>query len=154
MTKENREALRERIENALNSITAQESNQDSTIAISEHTVSRRLLYAGGSQWSNRDWDRTESGWAWVIDEQYFLTEPQLFGFDGHNMIERQTPLYLQDGYDCQTVPEHDGRDPVTRAPARILLEIARGLVAAQAEVKARNAKEDEDAAVLLGQLDQ
>lgn len=155
MTKEHRKEIRTRIIEAINEMTGEESNKDSSVTIGGHTISRRLLYAGGSQWSGcgRDWDFTESGWAWVVGEQYHLTTPDLFGFDGHNIIERQTPYYLQDGYDEQTVPEHDGRDSIERVPNRVLIEIAKGLVEATREAETRANAEAEEASKLLEALD-
>jgi hypothetical protein len=133
MTKIQRKTIREKIIAAVTEMTAEESNRNSVVTVGGHELSRRLIYAGGSQWCgcDRDWDSTESGWAWVVDDQYRLTTPDLFGFNGHNIIEVQTPYYLQDGYDEQTTPEHDGRDSMDQVPNAILIEIARGLVAAQ-----------------------
>lgn len=154
MTKENRKNLREKIVAALDEMTSEQSNRQSVVTIGGHTVSRRLVYAGGSQWSGcgRNWERVESGWAWVLDDEYRLTAPDLFGFDGHNIIERQTGYYLQDDYDEQTTPEHDGRDNIDRVPNRILIEIARGLIAAKNEAATVAAKEDEEATAVIAKL--
>lgn len=145
MNKTQRSELRKTIISAIVDMTADEDNKNSTVRVGGHEIARRLLYAGGSQWCGcgRDWDSVESGWAWVVDDQYRLTVPDLFGFDGHNMIERQTGYYLQDGYDPQTTPDHDGRGEVDRVPGRILLEIGRGLIEARA--KAQEAADAEEA---------
>lgn len=156
MTKENRQQIREKIISALDEMTADASNCESVVTIGGHTISRRLIYAGGSQWCGcgRDWDVTDSGWGWVVDDKYRLTVPDsLFGFKGHNIIERQTGYYLQDGYDNQTTPEHDGRNEIDRVPNRILLEIARELVAAQEEAKSNAQKEDAEATELLARIE-
>jgi hypothetical protein len=154
MTKENRKQIRARIIAAVEDITSEQSARESVVTIGGHEISRRLVYAGCSQWNgcDRDWDETQTGWAWVVDDQYRLTVPALGGFDGHNFIERQTPFYLQDGYDEQTAPEHDGRDSIDRVPNRILIEIARGLVAAQQEAEQSAAAEDAAAAELLAAM--
>lgn len=154
MTKENRKNLREKIVAALNEMTSEQSNRQSVVPIGAHTLSRRLLYAGGSQWTDcgRDWETVESGWAWVCDGEYRLTAPNLFGFDGHNIIERQTGFYLQDGYDEQTTPEHDGRDEIDRVPNRILIEIGRGLAEARSQAAEVASREDLDAAEVLARL--
>jgi hypothetical protein len=88
----------------------------------------------------------------VCDDEYRLTVPDLFGFDGHNMIERQTGYYLQDGYDEQTTPEHDGRNEIDRVPNRILIEIGRGLVEAHRQAADAASKDDADAAAVLAAL--
>lgn len=154
MTKENRQALRSKIITAVEQMTAEESIKESIVTIGGHEIAYRLMYAGGSQWCGcgRDWDRVESGWGWVVDGQYRLSAPDLFGFDGHNMIERQTGYYLMDGYDPQTTPEHDGRDEIDRVPNRILLAIGRGLVAAQSEAASAAAKEEAEAEKLLAEI--
>ena len=154
MTKIQRQELRAKIIAALDEMTASESNQDSIVTIGGHELSRRLLYAGGSQWCGcgRDWDITESGWGWVVDGQYRLSAPELFGFDGHNKIERQTGYYLQDGYDEQTVPDHDGRDSIERVPGRVLLEIGRGLVEAQRQAAEAEAESAKEADAILAEL--
>jgi hypothetical protein len=154
MTKENRKQLRAKIIAAITAMTEEASNRQSVVTICGHTISRRLMYAGCSQWTGcgREWDETQSGWGWVIDDEYRLTAPDLGGFDGHNMIERQTGYYLQDGYDEQTTPEHDGRNEIDRVPNRILIEIGRGLVEAQKQAADTAAKEDTDATSLLAAL--
>lgn len=154
MTKQNRQALRTKIISAVMKMTAEASKKDSVATIGGHKIAYRLMYAGGSQWCGcgRDWDRVESGWGWVVDDQYRLTAPDLFGFDGHNMIERQTGYYLMDGYDPQTTPEHDGRDEIDCVPNRILLEIGRGLAAAASLAEAEVAKENSEAAEILEKL--
>jgi hypothetical protein len=154
MTKIQRKTIREKIIAAVTEMTAEESNRNSVVTVGGHEISRRLIYAGGSQWCGcgRDWDSTESGWAWVVDDQYRLTTPDLFGFDGHNMIEVQTPYYLQDGYDEQTTPEHDGRDSMDRVPNAILIEIARGLVAAQNAAAAAAEKQSAEAEEVIAKL--
>lgn len=154
MTKIQRKTIREKIIAAVTQITAEESNRNSVVTIGGHEISRRLIYAGGSQWCGcgRDWDSTESGWAWVVDGQYRLTTPDLFGFGDQNMIEVQTPYYLQDGYDEQTTPEHDGRDGIDRVPGTILIEIARGLVAAQEAATTAAEKQSAAAEELIAQL--
>lgn len=151
MTKEQRKEIRTRIISSIDEMMIEESNKDASVEIGGHTISRRLLYAGGSQWAacDRAWDSTESGWAWVVDEQYHLTTPDLFGFDGHNIIERQTPYYLQDE---QTTPEHDGRDGIGRVPNRVLIEIAKGLVEATKAAKEREEAEAAEATKLLEAL--
>ena len=154
MTKENRKQIRSRIIAAVDTMTEELSSRQSVVTIGGHKIARRLMYAGCSQWTGcgRDWDETQSGWGWVVDGEYRLTAPDLGGFDGHNMIERQTGYYLQDGYDEQTRPEHDGRSPLDRAPNRILIEIAKGLVAAQAAAEAAAQAEDTEAAQLISVL--
>jgi hypothetical protein len=154
MTKENRKTLREKIIGAINEITAEMSNRQSVVEIGGHSISRRLLYAGCSQWAvcGREWDETQSGWAWVVDGEYRLTAPELGGFDGHNMLSRQTGYYLQDGYDEQTTPEHDGRNEIDRVPSRILVEIGRGLIEAQRQAADAAAKEDTAAAAVIAEL--
>lgn len=151
MTKEQRKLLLAKIVAAINEMTAEQSARQSVVTIGGHTIARRLLYAGGSQWCGcgRDWDSVESGWGWVVDGEYRLTTPDLFGFDGHNIIERQTPYYLQDGYDEQTAPEHDGRDEIDRVPSRILLAIGRGLIEARQAAQAQADAESEDAEKIL-----
>lgn len=151
MTKEQREALREKIVAALGEITAGASKRESVATIGGHTIAYRLVYAGGSQWTGcgRDWETVENGWAWVVDGEHRLTSPRLFGFDGRNVIERQTGYYLQDGYDPQTVPAHDGRAELDPVPARVLIEIGRGLIEArEAARKVAEAQESEAAAIL------
>ena len=154
MTKIQRKALRKKIVETIDEMTSEVNNRESIVTIGGHTISRRLVYAGGSQWSGcgRDWDETESGWAWVVDGQYGLTTPSLFGFDGHNRIERQTQVYLQDGYDEQTVPEHDGRDPLCRAPGRVMIEIGRGILAAKELAATAEQEEQTQAGNLLAVL--
>jgi hypothetical protein len=155
MTKQNRKALRDRIVKTLDDLTEEQSNRGSVVTVGGHEIARRLIYAGGSQWTGcgRDWDSTESGWGWVVDGEYRLTTPDLFGFDGRfNMIERQTGFYLQDGYDEQTTPEHDGRDPLDQVPNRVLIEIGRGLADACSKAEAASAAEDTDAAAVLVSL--
>jgi len=154
MTKENRKQIRAKIIAALDEMTSEQDNRQSVVTIGGHEIARRLLYAGGSQWTGcgREWESMESGWGWVVDGEFRLTAPDLFGFDGHNMIERQTGYYLQDGYDEQTTPSHDGRDPVDRVTNRILIDIARGLVAAQQQAEQSAAAEDTAAAELLAAL--
>lgn len=155
MTKENRKNLREKIVAALEEMTSEMSNRQSVVNIGGHEIAKRLIYAGGSQWTGcgRDWDSTESGWGWVVDDEYRLTVPgNLFGFDGHNMIERQTGYYLQDGYDEQTTPEHDGRNEIDRVPNRILVEIGKGLVEARRQADDAVAKDDSDAEAVLANL--
>lgn len=154
MTKEHRKALRDTIIAAVNEMTAENSNKESVVSIGGHEIARRLIYAGGSQWCGcgRDWETVESGWAWVVDSDYRLTAPDLFGFDGHNMIERQTEYYLQDGYDEQTTPEHDGRDAIDRVPNRILIAIGRGLIAAQTAAASYSDKEDAEATEILEKM--
>jgi hypothetical protein len=155
MTKEQRTKIRASIVEALEEITADQSCRESVVSLGGHTISYRLLYAGGSQWTGcgREWEVAESGWAWVVDGTYRLTVPtSLFGFDGRNIIERQTGYYLQDGYDTQTTPEHDGRDEIDRVPGRILIEIARGIVAARSDAAAAKAAEEKDADAVLAAL--
>ena len=154
MTKENRKNIRAKIIAALDEMTGEMSNKQSVVTIGGHEVARRLLYAGCSQWGGvgREWDETQSGWAWVVGGEYRLTAPSLGGFDGHNMIERQTGYYLQDGYDEQTTPEHDGRDEIDRVPNRVLLEIAKGLVEARRLAAEVAAKEDAEAESALANL--
>jgi len=143
MTKLQRQSLREKIITAVYAITADKSNKESRVTIGGHEIARRLLYAGGSQWCGcgRDWDYCESGWAWVVDGEYRLTTPSLFGFNGHNWIETQTGYYLMSGYDARAKPpgETDG-DPLDSVPNAVLIEIARGIVAAReaAETAAKN----------------
>jgi hypothetical protein len=155
MTKLQRKSLREKIITAVEAITADKSNKESCVTIGGHEIARRLLYAGGSQWCGcgRDWDSCESGWAWVVDGEYRLTTPDLFGFDGHNMIETQTGYYLMSGYDAHANPpgEPDG-DPLDRVPNAALIEIARGLVEAKNKAEAATESEAEAATVLLAQL--
>lgn len=155
MTKEQRNELRQKIVDAIDQMTEHQTNRQSVVTIGGHTISRRLVYAGGSQWTGcgRDWDEVESGWAWIIDDIYRLESPKLFGFDGNNFIERQTGYYLQDGYDPQTVPVHDGRDELDTVPRRVLLEIGRGLAEAQAAAKAERAKEAAEATDILSKLE-
>jgi hypothetical protein len=154
MTKIQRKELREKIISAIDEMTAEESNKDSVVTIGGHEIARRLVYAGGSQWCgcDRDWDAIESGWAWVVDAQYWLTAPDLFGFDGHNMIERQTGYYLQDGYDEQTAPEHDGRDEIDRVPGRVLLAIGRGLLEAMQKAQEAEAASAAEAEQILAEM--
>ncbi len=154
MTKENRKTLRSKIIFALDEITSEMSNRQSVVEIGGHTISRRLLYAGCSQWTGcgREWDETQSGWAWVADDEYRLTAPDLGGFDGHNMIERQTGYYLQDGYDEQTTPEHDGRNEIDRVPNRVLIEIGSGLVESKKLAAEAAVKEDADATAILSAM--
>jgi len=156
MTKEQREQLIEKILEVVRLATADESNKDSIVTIGGHKISRRLLYAGGSQWTGcgRDWDVTESGWAWVVDEEYWLTAPKLFGFDGRNMIERQTGFYLQCGYDEYSHPHdpHDGQDPIEKCPARILIEIGKGILEARRLASVAAARSEEEAATLIAEL--
>ena len=154
MTKIQRKTTREKIIAAVTEMTAEESNRNSVVTVGGHEISRRLIYAGGSEWCGcgRDWDSTESGWAWVVDDQYRLTTPDLFGFNGHNIIEVQTPYYLQDGYDEQTTPEHDGRDSMDQVPNAILIEIARGLVAAQNAAAAAAEKQSAEAEEVIAKL--
>ncbi len=156
MNKEARKQLREKIVPALDDLTEEQSNRGSVVTVGGHEIARRLIYAGGSQWTGcgRDWEAIESGWGWVVDGEYRLTAPDLFGFDGRNMIERQTGFYLQDGYDEQTTPEHDGRDPLDRVPNRILIEIGRGLVAGRKQAAAAAEKEAADAAAVIVELSQ
>ncbi len=154
MNKEARKQLREKIVPALDDLTEEQSNRGSVVTVGGHEIARRLIYAGGSQWTGcgRDWEAIESGWGWVVDGEYRLTAPDLFGFDGRNMIERQTGFYLQDGYDEQTTPEHDGRDPLDRVPNRILIEIGRGLVAAREQAASAAEQETSDAAAVIVEL--
>ena len=155
MTKIQRKTIREKIIAAIEAITAESSTKDSVVTIGNHKLERRLLFAGGSQWTGcgREWDSCESGWAWVVDGEYRLTTPSLFGFDGHNMIETQTGYYLMTGYDENATPpgEPDG-DPLDRVPNAILIEIARGIAAAR-EAAETTAKEQATAAdELIGKL--
>lgn len=154
MTKDQRKQIREKIIKAIDEMTRDQSNRESVVEIAGHTIRRRLMYAGGSQWHgcDRDWDRVESGWGWVVDDTYRLTAPELFGFDGRNIIERQTGYYLQDGYDEQTTPEHDGRDEIDKVPNRILLVIARGLCEAQEAAKAERLAQSAEADRLLAAM--
>jgi hypothetical protein len=154
MNKENRKNLLVKIVAALDEMTSGEMSNRQSVTIGGHKIARRLLYAGGSQWTGcgRDWERIECGWAWVADGEYMVTVPGLFGWDGHNMVARQTPYYLLDGYDEQATPEHDGRSPLDRVPNPILLQIAKGLAAAQASAKAAAQAEDTEAAQLLSAL--
>jgi hypothetical protein len=78
--------------------------------------------------------------------------PSWGGFDGHNMIERQTGYYLQDGYDEQTAAVHDGRDEIDRTPNRILIEIGRGIVEAESLAASQRAQEDIEATEVLARL--
>jgi hypothetical protein len=155
MTKIQRKTIREKIIAAINEITAENSNKDSVVTIGGHAIERRLLFAGGSQWCGcgRDWDSCESGWAWVVDGEYRLTTPDLFGFDGHNMIETQTGYYLMSGYDQHATPpgEPDG-DPLDRVPNAVLIEIGRGLVEAKNKAEAAAAAEAGAADELLAKL--
>ena len=155
MTKIQRKELRAKIIEAVESITSDQSNKESVVTIGGHTIERRLLFAGGSQWCGcgRDWDSCESGWAWVVDGDYRLTTPDLFGFDGHNMIETQTGYYLMSGYDPHAQPpgEPDG-DPLDRVPNAILIEIARGLVAAREAAETAAKSEATAADELLAKL--
>lgn len=151
MTKIQRKELRAKIITAINELT---TDGERSVVVGGYQITRRLLYAGGSQWSGceRDWDRVESGWGLVVDDSYRLTSPDLFGFDGHNMIERQTGYYLQDGYDDQTTPEHDGRDPLDVVPSRILLAIGRGLVEARKQAQEAEAASTAEAEKILAEI--
>jgi len=142
MTKIQRKIIRGKIIAAVSEITAEESNKNSVVTIGGHEIARRLIYAGGGQWTGcgRDWDSIESGWAWIVDGQYRLTTPDLFGFDGHNMIDLQTGYYLQHSYDEHTTPGEAEGDPLDRVPNAILIEIARGIVTAR-EVAEKNQEE-------------
>ena len=148
MTKEQRKELRAKIIETIDEITADETNRDSKVTLGAHAVERRLMYAGGSQWigCGRDWYSIESGWGWVVDKSYHLTTPDLFGFDGHNMIERQTGYYLMPGYDEHAEPHHEADATIlTRVPNTILIALGRALVDAKRAAEEK-AKESEQAA--------
>jgi hypothetical protein len=154
MTKMQRKQIREKIIEAIKAMTEEESNEGSVVDIGGHEIAMRLVYAGGSQWCGcgRDWDTTESGWCWIVDSQYRLTTPDLFGFDGHNMIEVQTGYYLVGHYDEQTVPSEPDGDPLDRVPNAVLIEIARGLADAKAKFEAHAAQSSSEAEDLIAKL--
>src|ERR1700676_2643690 len=147
MTKIQRKTIREKIIGAVTEMTEDKSNKESVVTIGGHEIARSLIYAGGSQWCGcgRDWDRIESGWAWIVDGQYRLTTPDLFGFDGHNMIEVQTGYYLLRSYDEHEQPEGPDGDPLDRVPNSVLLDIGRGLIDARATADAAKKAESEAA---------
>ena len=47
------------------------------------SIRSTVRITGGSQWCGcgRDWESVDSAWAWVVDEIYVLSHPDLFGFD-------------------------------------------------------------------------
>ena len=154
MTKMQRKQIRRKIIEAIKAMTEDESNKDSVLNIGGHEIAKRLVYAGGSQWCGcgRDWDTSESGWCWIVDSQYRLTTPDLFGFDGQNMIEVQTGYYLVNHYDDQTVPSGPDGDPLDRVPNAILIEIARGLADAKAKSEAQAEQSSTEADNLIAKL--
>lgn len=154
MTKIQRKTIREKIIGAITEMTEENSNKESVVSIGGHAIARRLIYAGGSQWCGcgRDWDRIESGWAWIVDGTYRLTTPELFGFDGHNMVEVQTGYYLSDSYDEHDQPEGPDGDPLDRVPNTVLLDIGRGLVEARAQADAAKKSQAEAAEKLIADL--
>ena len=157
MTKMQRKQILEKIIEAINTMTEDESNKDSVLNIGGHEIAKRLVYAGGSQWCGcgRDWDTSESGWCWIVDSvdrRYRLTTPKLFGFDGHNIISVQTGYYLVDHYDGQSVPEGPAGDPLDIVPNAILIEIARGLADAKAKFKAQAEQSSAEADNLIAKL--
>jgi hypothetical protein len=153
MTEEKRKALWIIIRDALARMTSDLSERDSVVEVGGHTCGRRLVYAGGSQWCGcgRDWDTTESAWAWVIDSRYIFTCPKLFGFDGHNMIERQTPYYLQPDF-AETPPEAPNGEPLDRAPIRVLIAIGSAIHCAEDSAKRRQAIEEDEVDRLISVL--
>lgn len=153
MKTEKRKELMAAIKAAVSEMTADESDAQSIVQVAGHTISRRLVYAGCSQWSGcgRDWDETQSGWAWVIDGAYLLTRPSLGGFNGHNMIEQQSQYYLQPNF-AEWPPTGPEGDPMDKPSTRLLLEIASAIHCAREAVIRRQAIEDSEADRLLGLL--
>jgi hypothetical protein len=147
MKKEARKALRE-------AIVAKLNDDMLPMVVGGHTISNKMVYAGGSQWTgcDRDWDTSENAWAWLVDGQYMLTYPgNMFGFDGHNMIERQTGYYRQPDR-SETPPEEPIGEPLLRVPDDVLLAIGKGLADAIAAHEARQQAEDQDAIKLATKL--
>lgn len=126
-----RKALIEAVVEKLNSMRAGLGNRQSSFIIVGHKVERRIVYAGGSQWANRTWDSTDSGWAWVVDGLYTLTKPSLFGFDGRNMVYQKTGLYLSDSLDDDITPERGEGRLLDKIPTADLVVIASGIVEAE-----------------------
>jgi len=152
MTKEQRKKLRGRIIAAADEMTEDLTNRQSIVTIGGHTLARRLIFAGGSQWSGcgRDWDSIECGWGWVVDEKHHLTIPNLFGFDGHNIIEVQTGYYLLPGYDRHiSISGPEDGTLIDRVPNSILLAIAKGIAEACAAQKSAAAQESAEAERLI-----
>jgi hypothetical protein len=141
-----RTALRNKIVSAIDTIVSECTEQESHLTIGGHTLTRRLIYAGGSQWPDcgRDWDHTESGWAWIVDDKYHLTTPALFGFNGSNRIDQCTPYYLSDSSDPSACPNHDDRPNLTRVPSPILLAIGQDI--AGSVLAAKTAQADAETA--------
>lgn len=146
MNKEARESLRAAIVEKLD-------DDMMPIAIGGHMVTDEYVYAGGSQWcgQGRDWDTSEHAFAWIVDGQWMLTFPNMFGFDGHNMIERQTGYYLQ-GDMAEACPDGQEGEPLERVPDAVLLEIAKGLAESIAAHAANNQLRDQEAINLAAKL--
>lgn len=124
------------------------------LTIGGHTITDQYVYAGGSQWSGcgRDWDTSEHAYAWIVDGQWMLTFPgDMFGFDGHNIIERQTEYYLQ-GDRAEECPSEPRGEPLLRVPDAVLIAIGKGLSEAIAEHEAKQKSEDQEAINLAATL--
>lgn len=143
MKQEQRMAIKEKIIEAVEKITENLSNRMSEVTIGGHKIARRLVYAGGSQWSgcDREWDEIENGWCWVVNDSHTLSTPKLFGSNGRNMIERQTGYYLQSGYDPHSVPNQEDGDLLNKVPDSVLIEIGSGIV--EAKKNAANTETDQ-----------
>jgi|CZCB01.1.fsa_nt_gi hypothetical protein len=88
-----------------------------TIKTASHTVEKRKVYCGCSQWSNRSWDVTGSADAYIVDGALIRDEhPSVW--DGHNHHHRRTPLYLS--------RDSEGR-ALKLASAKVLRSLAREL---------------------------
>lgn len=146
MTKETRKALRQAILDQLN-------DDMMPLKVDGHEITDQLVYAGCSQWScaGREWEETQSAWAYIVDGEYQLTYPKLDYFNGHNQIEQQTKYYLQPDR-AETPPDGPIGEPLRRVPDSVLLEIASGLAVALATHNARHTAEDQEAIALTAKL--
>lgn len=146
MTNEARKALRQAILDKLD-------DDMMPLDVGGHTITDQLVYAGCSQWSGcgRDWEKTNSAMAYIVDGQWQLTFPKLDYFDGHNQIERQTKYYLQPDR-SETPPDGPIGEPLLRVPDNVLLEIAKGLSEALIAHEEKQKSEDLSAIDLVGKL--
>lgn len=147
MKKEARKTLRAAILEQLN-------DDMMPLNIGGHTVTDQLVFAGGSQWTDCgcDWDTSESAYAYIVDGEYQLTFPgDMFGFDGHNMIERQTEYYLQPDR-SETPPCEPIGEPLRRVPDSILIEIAKGLTDAITAHEQEQSAQSQEAIALAARL--
>jgi hypothetical protein len=146
MNAEKRKELRQ-------SILAELEDDMMPLEVGNHTITNQLVYAGCSQWcqKDREWDDSQNAYAYIVDGEYQLSFPNLDYFDGHNNIERQTKFYLQPDRSEDPPGEPIG-EPLLRVPNSILLEIAKGLVDAVTAHAAKQEAEDVEAQNLIDRL--